>query len=467
MPDNASKMAKIQLVPELTSGEGEAHYGAFFGKAYRILTTEDDVKSDKIADRKTFLYDPLKPSSAILSDLKPGRWMVHFNLKTGMSVRTEFTLKPSQNIKVAVNPAAKQEDIAIQVLTANKSRKSKKTKKSPRKALSINDKTRRLNGLMSAMGTYDSNGKFVLEGRPMEQDLGLDYKYEKEVLSENFKHEARGIVAKLSTLQTAQLDSADFQWEFLALRKPGPIEWPIYFSNVGKIKTVQHDQDVKFVVLPDMNDDGRRYWMSVQINDHKRLVSIPPSWMAVKNHELVPYNIQLKLSAHSSPHARLYIRDPDISPLLRRMTPSGIAKADIFVTDATTWLFHKRENPIAAAGGGYVLLANKLHSSERERWFGWLDNLDQNDPWLPDAAILRGTLKLNGPKHYRDFDRAAECLSQAYDRGIPYYTLGCAWLQSGLDKLSNMFPELKPKATKVAQVAQRIDTSAVFTSLRL
>ena len=74
---------------------------------------------------------------------------------------------------------------------------------------------------------------------------------------------------------------------------------------------------------------------------------------------------------------------------------------------------------------------------------------------------------MKGPRHLRDFDEARDHLVRAYRNGIPYYTLGFTWLQSGLGQLAERDPELQKMYDEVSLLGRRLDTSAVFTSLRL
>ncbi len=60
---------------------------------------------------------------------------------------------------------------------------------------------------------------------------------------------------------------------------------------------------------------------------------------------------------------------------------------------AKSLLYKKLINPYAAAAGGYVLLANSA-SARRPAWHGWVENLSDWFPWLPDGPIIRGALHL-------------------------------------------------------------------------
>ena len=85
-------------------------------------------------------------------------------------------------------------------------------------------------------------------------------------------------------------------------------------------------------------------------------------------------------------------------------------------------LFIKMSNPLAAAAGGYVLLATE-QGTEPNDWHRWIENLCNWFEWLPDGAILHASLKLRHQYSDGDLDEARRMLIEAYRRGLPFYSV--------------------------------------------
>lgn len=127
-------------------------------------------------------------------------------------------------------------------------------------------------------------------------------------------------------------------------------------------------------------------------------------------------------------------------------------------------MFDKLENPLAATAGGYILVA--AGDPKKQGWHGWLDNLEGSFPTLPDAAVLRGSLLLRTARDQADIDKAREAFLRAFDRGIPYFSLGVSWLLDGLTVFSDD-PGVRSRREKVQRVAKRLDLSQAFTVIRV
>jgi hypothetical protein len=98
------------------------------------------------------------------------------------------------------------------------------------------------------------------------------------------------------------------------------------------------------------------------------------------------------------------------------------------VTTATDLLLHKMEDPIGAAIGAYYLL---FTGQLPDYATGWIDNLAQRFPWLPDAAVLKGWQTLNNPEDLESRGARQELLHAA-KAGIPFFTVGLRRLYDGL-----------------------------------
>ncbi len=89
------------------------------------------------------------------------------------------------------------------------------------------------------------------------------------------------------------------------------------------------------------------------------------------------------------------------------------------VLDAQSLLYHKVQDPIAAAVGGYSL----LRFAALERLHNWTENLYRWFPWLPDGAAIRGEHLARSGEH----DAALECFCAVGNRGLPLFSDGVAF----------------------------------------
>jgi hypothetical protein len=146
------------------------------------------------------------------------------------------------------------------------------------------------------------------------------------------------------------------------------------------------------------------------------------------------------------------------------MTASTLPKAVVAVKQARDLLFGKMEHPLAAAAGGYVLLA--AGDREDDSWHGWIDNLANWFPNIPDGAILKASLRLRFPKSETSAEEARVSLLDAFDRGIPYYSAGVSWLLDGMTQFADD-PAVADKMKLVHRVALRLDGTQAFTVVRI
>ena len=125
----------------------------------------------------------------------------------------------------------------------------------------------------------------------------------------------------------------------------------------------------------------------------------------------------------------------------------------------------KRRNPLAACAAAYVALAI-FEPGERARWDGWLPNIMNWFPWLPDGAIVHARRIIQQARHSAEKDEALAALKRAYRCGIPYFAVGILHLRDLLMMFSTNDPDAREMLEKVSRVTSRIDTGQAFTVLR-
>lgn len=128
-------------------------------------------------------------------------------------------------------------------------------------------------------------------------------------------------------------------------------------------------------------------------------------------------------------------------------------------------LFEKFENPLAAVVAGYVLLSTN-QESEGERWPAWLANLAERFPNLPDGAILRARWLLQQGGE-ANIDQARQLLFKSIERGVPYFTIGVAWLIEEMEQVAIDSDACTEKLARIRGVARSMDLSQAFTSFTI
>ncbi|MGW0748445.1 hypothetical protein [Streptomyces sp. NPDC002587] len=186
---------------------------------------------------------------------------------------------------------------------------------------------------------------------------------------------------------------------------------------------------------------GERQFLVVEAAGSVRLATLPLPWGTAEAEVLV----NLRQSPTGSAVA-VAVRDPVAGAGLAYMAQGALDMAARLFTDVEAMLCSKFQNPLAAAAGAYVLIGTD-HSSGETYWDPWLDRLADSFPRIGDGAILRAVrlLRRGSP------DRARDGLIEAFDRGIPFYTLGLAWLVEGL----SAFPD-DPECVRRLDEARRL-----------
>ncbi|MFG2874134.1 hypothetical protein ACGFYU_03860 [Streptomyces sp. NPDC048337] len=185
---------------------------------------------------------------------------------------------------------------------------------------------------------------------------------------------------------------------------------------------------------------GERQFLLVEAAGSVRLVTLPLPWGSSQVEVLV----NLRQSPTGSAVA-IAVRDPAVGAGLAYMSQGALDMAAKLFTDVEEMLYSKFENPLAAAAGAYVLIGTD-HTRAETYWDPWLERLADSFPWISDGAILRAVRLLR--RDPPDLRRARDGLIEAFERGIPFYTLGLVWLVDGL----SAFPDDPACARRLDEV---------------
>lgn len=215
-----------------------------------------------------------------------------------------------------------------------------------------------------------------------------------------------------------------------------------------------------------LDGNGRRYFVTFS-RRRLELVLLPCPWRRVSTGEDVPLEVLVREQAGGT-HTQTSVSpiDPDVGPALAYMSKGAYQTARRLFDEAREMLYYKISNPLAAAAGGYVLLATAGKETDAE-WHQWIENLMNWFPEIPDGAILFGLMKLRYRQGDNDLAIARAALIEAFDRGLPYYSIGISRLLDGLTALSSDDQEVAKRAAAVRRVALRTNMNQPFTTIRL
>ena len=176
-----------------------------------------------------------------------------------------------------------------------------------------------------------------------------------------------------------------------------------------------------------------------------------------------PIDLMLDLSPGERRfRASVTVQDPSMATALGYLTSGSLPQASAILDRAQDMLYEKLSNPYAAAAGGYLMLEED-HPSRGDSWKGWIGNLGEWFPWLPDGAVLDGWVQLMQGKP----DQAAERFRSAFERGVPLYSGGVKRLVDGLNLLASEDDSFLELEKKVRRIAWRTNMDQCFTILRL
>jgi hypothetical protein len=272
-------------------------------------------------------------------------------------------------------------------------------------------------------------------------------------------------VVQLVTFDADAAGAADPWTAVLAGDAPGVPQSPTKVVPLTWIYELKRDVPVPIPGELEPIELLPRHYLQVTSDAQVHVIALPLPWPASSGGFTSPVQVMLRRpSSEGDLQIGVAVADPTFGALSGFMTATTLSKATVAVDEDYAMLFGKLANPLAAAAGGYILVA--AGDPKTQDWPAWLDNLEAWFPALPDAAVLRGSLLLRTARDQADLDKAREAFLHAFERGIPYFSLGVSWLLDGLTVFSD-HPGVRSRGEKVQQVAKRLDLSQAFTVIRV
>lgn len=210
-----------------------------------------------------------------------------------------------------------------------------------------------------------------------------------------------------------------------------------------------------------------RYFAAVPRPQAVELVSLPIPWTVVMSGREADIEVVLQEPTDPTGFCTSAVaRDEELGTLLGYLSSGALTTARQMAETAKGMLFEKVGNPFAALAGGYALVGTALQATDRE-WHEWVRNLMNNFPHIPDGAIQWGQLKIRMRRSSEDIDEAKKAFKMAYNRGLPFYSMGMRWLLDGLEAVSHGDAEIEEMMKNVRRLAWRTHFQQPFTIIRL
>lgn len=217
-------------------------------------------------------------------------------------------------------------------------------------------------------------------------------------------------------------------------------------------------------------DPSQRRWALIGLGNGLELMCLPTPWRLASG-EFAEVELLVDMDPERlHPRASIVVRDPDLAGLLAYLGRGNLSSVRPLVESldleklVDRAISEKAANPLAACAAAYVGLA-VFDLAERERWDGWLPNLMNWFPWLPDGAILHARRILLRPG-INENELVLLALKRAFHAGIPFFAAGVVLLRDGLLLYAHKDQEANAMLDAVSSVASRLDQRQAFTNLR-
>jgi hypothetical protein len=233
------------------------------------------------------------------------------------------------------------------------------------------------------------------------------------------------------------------------------------------VKARVHDPDRAVYRIRPLADPEFRQYAVVPRRHCVELICLPTKWRVLSDKRYADVEIGVQQMRPGDTFcASATVIDESLGMLIGYLSSGSLAIAREMAETAQELLYHKMENPFAAAAGGYALVGT-AERAESQEWHHWIENLAQRFPQLPDGAIQFAQLRLRMRRHHEDVQQARHAFKDAYHRGLPFFSMGLKWLMEGLEWFSEEDPEAAEMLRHVRQLAWRTNFAQAFTSIRI
>jgi hypothetical protein len=189
----------------------------------------------------------------------------------------------------------------------------------------------------------------------------------------------------------------------------------------------------------------------------------PPVFVPIPGGHMQYFDFKLAGGRRRQPLVRLAddVARALLAYLDRGQLDDALVFSETFALYAEESLLRKRDDPVAAAAGAFVL----LRLGALERLHDWTQNLCNWFPWLPDGLVAYAEHAAQLGMH----QLASELLRELPKRGVPALSLGLAMATDRLRSYTATWPENKDlRSTQmwITRYALATDFSVPITTYR-
>ena len=383
-------------------------------------------------------------------------------LPSGISAPLAIDLEPGRYLVEATLPSGDVASDEVQIFDGEQSSLDLRSDDSPHEWLSW----QQLAGNIDRFTSYRLRANFNDFIQPFPVNPSVAYLLRDPVPP--LRGEA-GLVGDAWTLLAESFGSGEHIFARLSHSPPEPIA-PFLMDSLSEVVdfTAEGSRSSWSPRQPllDTRPTPRQY-LIVEVEQSTYLLCIPVPWQSIGDPSEAPAQVLIQRGRDNEPPTvSTTIRDPLVGSALSYMAAGALPAAGQLFESAQQMLFEKQTNPLAAAGGGYVLLGSEQGGGAKP-WHVWIKNLMNRFEWLPDGAIQHGWLKLRHRQSRDDLAEARQALFIAYRRGLPFYSIGMQWLIEGLTVFAPDDENAARMLRNVERVVWRTNLRSPFTVITL
>jgi hypothetical protein len=385
-----------------------------------------DITTDRI--KKQNQANLLLQNNRLYTDIDPGKYIIELRPPSGRLIRKEIDIQDQHSMDVALDLENPHEWLWLQTLYGNikdkKTYDAHKTDVDTQRGLIAPSKpktwvlaTKPLAD--QSQSIYGSDGAEIKEGYfLLYPQLQKQNRYDRE---KTLLPSVAGIYQQTRPIQI-QPSMEDSLSQLFDL-KPS---WVMHYLNPKP----------PIDGLYQSNDFQRSYLWTEFPGFPPQYSVLPIPWQQTAGDQFNSVQIYLNINPDEKRSHNNYdtlhrvaiaVEDEFFSSMIGYLGSGDLPSASTIVNQAKEILMYKVHNPFAAAAGAYILLEQTETNRDYE-WHDWIQNLMNWFKWLPDGAIQWAWLQLAKSPENETGDYLQDNLIKAYERGLPYYSVGVRML---------------------------------------
>jgi hypothetical protein len=203
---------------------------------------------------------------------------------------------------------------------------------------------------------------------------------------------------------------------------------------------------------------GSARFVEARWDDERYALILPDPWVGVSDGSLKGSELLVrKHPLDGGLRASVAVLDPDFVTLSALMMTSAMPKAAVFVNENADIIFSRKS--LAGAAAAYVALSS---GRAEGRLLEHIREFERSGSY-PDCLVIAAWRMIRLPENQQDVRSA---ILEAFRAGPPFFSMGVGWILDALTMLGPEDSQAAGYADIVKQVAIRLDTSQVFTTVR-